>query len=241
MTNPKENNPPGYVIGLDTSGDNCSVAFVRDGLVLNSATKNAPGNQLLYLVPLINDLMEKTSLSRSGYTGVGVTTGPGSYTGLRLGLATAKTLAQVLDVPVVGLNTLDIIAKNAPPGNGCIIPVMDARKKEFFFAAYIYESGKIERISNYNIGGIDKLASFISGHNDGIYILGSGVPFIAGTLRDNDKIHILPDNFWYPKAETVAVETEKIIAKGRGSSYKDIDVFYLREPDAIPLEKQVLK
>ncbi|MCD6309983.1 MAG: tRNA (adenosine(37)-N6)-threonylcarbamoyltransferase complex dimerization subunit type 1 TsaB [Candidatus Eremiobacteraeota bacterium] len=232
-----------YIIGIDTSGDTCGVAFVFNGSILASRSRKAPGSQLVYLVPLINEIIRETGLDITGYSGVGVTTGPGCYTGLRLGLATAKTLSQIVGVPLVGLNTLDIIALNTDGDGRYVIPVMDARKKEFYFGAYKADSGKIKRVSEYNVGKAEKVLNFLAGYDSGVDLLGSGVPLILDSIEKAGlkNVRILPEALWYPGAETVAIEAEKYIKNGQGKLYNEVEVFYLREPDAIPLKKQKLK
>ena len=114
------------ILAFDTATDVATVAFVRDGEVLGERLSRAAR-----VLQDVEELLQEAGLERGDVEGIAVGTGPGSYTGLRMGLVTARTLAVALDVPVSGVSTLDALAAGAPDA----VPVIDARRREVFTRA----------------------------------------------------------------------------------------------------------
>jgi tRNA threonylcarbamoyladenosine biosynthesis protein TsaB len=114
------------ILAFDTATDATTVAFVRDGGVLGERLSRAAR-----VLQDIEELLAETGLERTDVEGIAVGTGPGSYTGLRMGLVTARTLAISLGVPVAGVSTLDALAAGAPGA----VPAIDARRREIFTLA----------------------------------------------------------------------------------------------------------
>jgi tRNA threonylcarbamoyladenosine biosynthesis protein TsaB len=114
------------ILAFDTATDAATVAFVRDGGVLGERLSRAAR-----VLQDIEELLAEAGLERTDVEGIAVGTGPGSYTGLRMGLVTARTLAISLGVPVAGVSTLDALAAGAPGA----VPVIDARRREVFTLA----------------------------------------------------------------------------------------------------------
>ena len=114
------------ILAFDTATDVATVAFVRDGDVLGERLSRA-----VRVLQDVEELLEEAGLERNDVEGIAVATGPGSYTGLRMGLVTARTLAISLGVPVAGVSTLDALAAGAPGA----VPVIDARRREVFTLA----------------------------------------------------------------------------------------------------------
>jgi tRNA threonylcarbamoyladenosine biosynthesis protein TsaB len=110
-------------LAFDTATDVATVALVRDGEVLGERASRA-----VRVLRDVEDILEESGLASSDVDGIVVGTGPGSYTGLRMGLVTARALAISLGVPVAGVSTLDALAAGAPGG----VPVLDARRSEVF-------------------------------------------------------------------------------------------------------------
>jgi tRNA threonylcarbamoyladenosine biosynthesis protein TsaB len=114
------------VLAFDTATDAATSALVRDGCVLGERTSRA-----VRILADADDLLSKAGIERDELEGIVVGTGPGSYTGLRMGLVTARTLAFALDVPVAGVSTLAALAAGSPGA----VPVVDARRGEVFTLA----------------------------------------------------------------------------------------------------------
>jgi len=128
-----------FLLALDTSTPVISVALVRNGLVVREASYGEPGGAQMHgemLAPLIRDVMEGTSYLE--LDGIAVGTGPGPYTGLRVGLVTAETIAHAADLPVFGVNSLDAIAhgERRHGAEGLISVGIDVKRKEYAVSMY---------------------------------------------------------------------------------------------------------
>lgn len=123
-------------LGIDTSNSPLSVALVKDGTVLIEETSNLKINHSLTAMPAIEDMLKKANVSASELTHIAVAEGPGSYTGVRIGLTLAKTLAWSLKIPLHPISSLKVLAANGQYFNGLICPLMDARRGTVFTGLY---------------------------------------------------------------------------------------------------------
>lgn len=120
------------ILGLDTSTEIGSVAILRDGILLGESLVRAPMNLLTWLSPAIQKLLQETKVSIENVDAIATSTGPGYFTGIRLQLATAKTLAQVRQIPLYSVSTLEALAFPCLPHQGMILSCLDARRGEWF-------------------------------------------------------------------------------------------------------------
>ena len=135
------------VLGIDTSAIVCSVGLVSDGKILSETTISNGLTHSETLLPLIKKMLEGESLSLNDVDCIAISTGPGSFTGLRIGISTAKGLAISLNKPCFSASTLEALAMNATDFEGRIVcPVMDARRGEFYNALFLVEDKKLVRL-----------------------------------------------------------------------------------------------
>ncbi len=142
------------ILGLDTSTRAVCVGIVDGGLLiaeftLNTKEKHSSHSRLL--MPIIDEILGRAKIAIRDIDLIAVTRGPGSWTGLRIGVTTAKCLAYALKKPLIGLPTLDILAHNIPFAKGLICPLIDARKGEVYTALYRSRGEDIERLSDYEV------------------------------------------------------------------------------------------
>lgn len=123
-------------LGIDTSSSPLTVAIVRNGEVLVEETQNLKINHSLRAMPLVEEMMEKAGIVPADLTHIAAAEGPGSYTGVRIGLTIAKTLAWTLGIPLYTVSSLKVLAANAEGFDGLICPLVDARRGTAFIAAY---------------------------------------------------------------------------------------------------------
>lgn len=131
------------ILHIDTATPVCSVALSRDGILIADCKAESDNMHASSLTLLIEDLMAKSGLNLSGLSAIAVSKGPGSYTGLRIGVSTAKGLAYALDVPVIGIDALQSMAAGFIQLNGSklasnvlLAPMIDARRMEVYMAVY---------------------------------------------------------------------------------------------------------
>ena len=145
------------ILGIDTSTTAASAALVEEGRVVREVTSGAAGgngagpargNHAAILLPLIDDLLLQAKIALSDVGAFAVALGPGSFTGLRIGLATVKGLVYGSNAPVIGVPTLHAVAARVGDHEGFICPFLDARKKEVYAALFRRDGASLERVSD---------------------------------------------------------------------------------------------
>jgi len=124
------------ILGIDTSNSPLAIALVKDDTVLIEETQNLKINHSLTAMPAVEELMKKAKIAPGDLTQIVVAEGPGSYTGVRIGLTIAKTLAWSLKIPLTTVSSLKVLAANGQGFNGLVCPIMDARRGTAFTALY---------------------------------------------------------------------------------------------------------
>lgn len=131
-------------LGIETTNAPLSIAIVKDGKLLAEVTQNIKLTHSVGAMPAIEQLMQKVGLKPIDIDGIAVAEGPGSYTGVRIGVTLAKTLAWTLKKPLVGISSLQVLAANAQYFNGYICPIIDARRRNVYTA--VYNGGDLQTI-----------------------------------------------------------------------------------------------
>ncbi len=220
-------------LGMDTSTTQGSVALVRGTELLCEWDLNVPRTHAERLLPAVKHLLEETGIGLDRVEGLAVTTGPGSFTGLRIALATAKALALVTGIPLVGIPTLDVLAENAASYTGLVCPVLDARKKEVFTALYRRDRAgeTLTRLTEYLALSPEKLAERIS---EPALCLGTGIAVYGERLRAaaGVPLHFPPPECHYPRASVLCrLAMEKFEREGPVRP-ADLRALYARASDA---------
>lgn len=123
-------------LGIDTSNSPLAIALVKEDTILIEESTNLKINHSLTAMPAIEEMMAKAKITPAQLTHIAVAEGPGSYTGVRIGLTIAKTLAWSLEIPLHMVSSLKVLAANGQYFDGIICPLMDARRGTAFIAAY---------------------------------------------------------------------------------------------------------
>lgn len=134
------------ILAMDTSNQTLGVALLRDGELIGSYITNVNRNHSVRLMPAVDDLMKEVGMEPEDLDQVVVANGPGSYTGVRIGVTTAKTLAWALDIPVKAVSSLELLAWQGRNSVHTICPFFDARRGLVFTGLYQFENGKAEPI-----------------------------------------------------------------------------------------------
>lgn len=135
-----------YILAIDTSTSILGVAILRDEQVIGEFTTNIAKNQTPRLMPAIDFLMNEVELSPDQLNKIIVAKGPGSYTGVRVGLTTAKSLAWALDIPIVGVSSLQSLAYQGRFFSAYICPFFDARRETVFTGLYKWEKNQLVQV-----------------------------------------------------------------------------------------------
>jgi len=131
------------VLAIDTSNYVLGVAIVDQEKVIGEVITNLPKNHSVRVMPTIEQLMKECGIKPKELDRIVVAMGPGSYTGVRIGVTIAKTLAWSLQIPLVGVSSLEVLAANGRHFNGSISPIFDARRGQVYTGLYRYEEKRL--------------------------------------------------------------------------------------------------
>jgi len=190
------------IIGFDTTTSYLSICIINGQDVIDSMHEDMKLRHSSQLIPIIDTMFKHSGLVLQNIDGIAVSIGPGSFTGLRIAVATAKALSLATGIPVVGVPTLDAIVHNYIGINGYIAPILDARKNRVYSAFYSSKNGCIKRISDYILTDIESLLRSIK-HK--IMFIGDGVNLYKSYIKEKAPIaeFSLSDK-WYPSGKVIA-------------------------------------
>ena len=145
------------ILALDSSGIVASVAVVEDDTLLAEYTVNYKKTHSQTLLPMLDEIVKMTELELESVDAIAVAAGPGSFTGLRIGSATAKGLGLALKKPLVAVPTVDALAYNLYDAQGLICPIMDARRKQVYTGIYRFEEHQLMTLREQWAAPIEEL------------------------------------------------------------------------------------
>ncbi len=162
------------ILGIETSTPQPSVAIGSEQGVVASALVSRGASHNEFLLPAMLFCLDKAGLGFRNLGGVAVSLGPGLYSGMRVGVATAKALAQALAVPILGLGSLDLVAYEVRYSSKVICACLDARRGEVFHAFYRSSPGGIQRMTEFRVETPQQLATTIVSQGEDVLIVGTG-------------------------------------------------------------------
>lgn len=162
------------ILGIDSSAVSAGCAVVKDGRVLAEGFVNVGLTHSQTLLPLISDTIARAGTSLSECDAIAVSQGPGSFTGVRIGIATVKGLAFTGGIPCIGVSTLEAIAFGAACAEGVLCAVMDARRAQVYNAMFACRDGAVTRLCEDRAVAIEELAAEINAAEQTVWLCGDG-------------------------------------------------------------------
>jgi len=219
------------ILGIETATMTGGLALIDEGKLIAEYTLNMKTTHSSRLMPALDWILKDVSLDKNQIDGIAVSIGPGSFTGLRIGLATAKGLALGLNIPLIGVPTLDALAHNVPYSVYQVCPVLDARKKEVYSALFQCENDVLVRKSTYQVISPADLANQI---HEKTVMLGDAIDVYRELFKEKlrELIVFAPDAQRLPRAAVIA---EMGLAKLKAGEVLDLassEPFYIRRADA---------
>ncbi|WP_347353718.1 tRNA (adenosine(37)-N6)-threonylcarbamoyltransferase complex dimerization subunit type 1 TsaB [Acetoanaerobium noterae] len=173
------------ILGIDTSSSSLSVAVMDDDLLKGEFTLNHKLTHSEQMMPLLDSLLSHLELKMSDIDLIGVSVGPGSFTGIRIGVAAANAMAMALDIPVVGISSLEAMAYTAGETAYTIVSTFDAQRDRFYFNAYRFENAELKALEAEDVLEKEDLIKKLESY-DKVLLLGDAV-FINEELPLNVK------------------------------------------------------
>ena len=176
------------ILGLDSSGIVASVAIVEDDTLLAEYTVNYKKTHSQTLLPMLDELVKMTELDMDTIDGIAVAAGPGSFTGLRIGSATAKGLGLALKKPLISVPTVDALAFNLYDAEGLICPIMDARRNQVYTGIYKFENHELIPVRQQWAEDAAELIRILNETGQPVTFLGDGVPVFGELIKQELKV-----------------------------------------------------
>lgn len=173
------------ILAIDTSNLPLSIAVVTEERVLSEWTSSVMRNHSERLMPLLESMLREAGLKPKDIDLIAVAQGPGSYTGVRIGVTTAKTMAWALQKPLVGVSSLMALAYQIPYFPGIIVPMFDARRARVFTAGYRWNDGSLTEVIQEQILHLRDLSELLLKTGEPVLFLGDDVRIYQDDLRDS--------------------------------------------------------
>lgn len=213
------------ILAFESSAKAASVALVRDGALISQYSQCTALTHSRTLLPMAEDMLKNAELSMTDVDMIAVAHGPGSFTGIRIGVSTVKGLSWAADKPCVGVSTLEAMAWHGLAAGGYVCPVMDARRAQVYNAIFRIEEGRPVRMTEDRPIALEELAQELSALDGPIFLVGDGTELTKNYM---DKAGIVctaaPENLRWQSAWGVAMAAAD---KQPGSS-QELMCVYLR-------------
>ncbi len=221
------------IIGIDSSGLVAGVAVYSDGIITAEYTTNYKKTHSQTLLPMLEEIQKMTDLDLSDIDAIAVASGPGSYTGLRIGSATAKGMGLALDIPIIEVPTLEGLAYNLWGTSAFVCPIMDARRKQVYTGIYEFEPELSPVLAGCAMQ-LDELIEQINSFGSEVIFLGDGVPVYREILEEKLEVpyKFAPPHRMYQSAASVATLGAEYFKKGVYVSADDHAPGYYRKSQA---------
>lgn len=218
------------VLGIETSTPQASVAIGSEQGVVASAMVSRGANYNEFLLPAIRFCLEESRLGYRNLGAVAVSLGPGLFSGMRVGVATAKAIAQTLSLPMVGMASLDLVAYEVRYAPKTICAVLDARRNEVFHAFYRASPGGIQRMTEYRVEKPGQLAIGIASRPEEVLLVGNGALLYRDMFEELGSVaEVGTMSHAFPNARSlVELSLPRLFREDFDSPY-DLKPLYLRQ------------
>lgn len=222
-----------YTLAFDSAAKIASVAVMADEKIIASFSIDNGLTQSELLLPMAEDMLKSLGLTFGDIGLLATSVGPGSFTGVRIGVSLVKGLAFGRNIPCVGVSTLDGLAENLNGLSGIIVPCMDARRSQVYTAVYSSDGEKIKKLTEDMAIPITELFERLRDFSEDIYIVGDGYDIVKAKLGELGlKTNSTPLELRLESAASVARIAYKKYKSGEYTSDGVLSPIYLRLPQA---------
>ena len=218
------------ILAVDTTTRSCSAAVVAKSGLLAEIILDNDQTHARHLMKMVDQVLELAGVSLNALDGFAVTRGPGSFTGLRIGLSSIKGLGRATGKPIVAVSSLEALATQVGPVAMTIFALIDAYRKEVYLAGYRYEKDRLKRVIPETVAGPEKVLAMVQGP---AVFVGNGAVTYRRVLVENlgESAHFTQDLHNTIRAATVArIALSRLESEGCDAA--DITPVYLRKSDA---------
>ncbi|MGQ9556374.1 MAG: tRNA (adenosine(37)-N6)-threonylcarbamoyltransferase complex dimerization subunit type 1 TsaB [Desulfurispora sp.] len=220
------------LLALETATPVASVAVYRQEQLQVLHSLHSQRTHSVQLGPMIKSALSGAGLQMTDLQGLAVSSGPGSFTGLRIGLAVAKTLGQVLNIPLCGVSTLDALAYRLRFTRGYVCAMLYARKNEVYYALYSCGGGQISRLTPLQAAAPQQVAGELAGYGEEVLCVGDGVLAYGEIFSRVENLVVSGGALNLPGADCIAELGLAMLREGCWSSAFDLMPEYVRLSEA---------
>lgn len=231
------------VLAIESSSHVAGAALADEDKLISECILNRGLTHSECLMTIIDNTLTMGAVGVEDIDVFAVSKGPGSFTGLRIGIATIKGLAQSVDRPVVGIPTLDGIAYNIQYTHHLICPIMDARRKQVYTSLYEYKGSRLSRIDEYRALSIEEVLDRLVKQERHVIFLGDGIG-AYGELIENrmgEKALFAPASIREQRPSSIASLAVEMAREGHTEDFRQIVPFYLRKSQAEQKRREKLQ
>ena len=222
------------ILGLDSSGIVASVAIVEDDVLIAEYTVNYKKTHSQTLLPMLDEIAKMTELDLNSIDAIAVAAGPGSFTGLRIGSATAKGLGLALKKPLIAIPTVEGLAYNLYDISGLICPIMDARRKQVYTGIYRFTDHQLKVVEDQMAVPMETVIEKLNQYAETVTFLGDGVPVFHELIAEKMTVpySFAPAHVNKQRAAAVAALGEIYYRQGKTETAMEHVPDYLRVSQA---------
>lgn len=223
-----------FVLGIEAATPVAGVAVVEDGRILAERLVNNRRTHSVNLLPMIKAVIEEAGITPQDINGVAVSAGPGSFTGLRIGMTTAKTLAWIWQIPVIGVSTLEALVLPLVAREQILCPILNARKNEVYTNIFKGKAGRPESLSGPLAISISELVQRLDKWPEKITFIGDAVPVYQEEIKKlmGDRAEFGPQASMVPRGAAVAELGYLEMVAGGGVLPLELKADYIRLSEA---------
>ncbi len=218
------------ILAIESTGLVAGIAVVEDDNLLGEYTMNHKKTHSQTLLPMLDELSKMIELDLNSIDAIAVSKGPGSFTGLRIGSATAKGLGLALDKPIIPVPTVDAMAYNLWGTDKAVCPLMDARRQQAYTGLYEFENGNLKAVVPQCAVDISEIIEKVNENKKAVIFLGDGVPVFKEYIAEHVTVpcEFAPATCNRQRASGVAVLGQLLYEQGSVESAAEHKPDYLR-------------
>ncbi|AKA71651.1 tRNA (adenosine(37)-N6)-threonylcarbamoyltransferase complex dimerization subunit type 1 TsaB [Clostridium scatologenes] len=221
------------ILSLDSATEAATCAVIEDNKLLGEITFNYKKQHSILMMPMIDKLLNNLKIDINSLDGFVVSKGPGSFTGLRIGVSTIKGLSQGTGKPFVSVSSLDALAYNLAYTCETICPIIDALRNNVYTALYNFVDNKLQRVSDYMIISIDDLISTINEQNLKVCFIGDAIYKFKEKLTTNIKnVNFAPAHLNLVRASSLGEIGLNLLNSGIKDDLYTFSPLYIRKSQA---------
>lgn len=221
------------VLSIDSATEAASCAVLEDNKLLSEITFNFKKQHSVILMPLVDNLLKNLQLDLKDIDGFVVSKGPGSFTGLRIGMSMIKGLSQGTKKPFVSVSSLDALAYNMAYTSGIICPIIDALRDNVYTALYSFKDNNLVKEQDYTVIHIDELINLLKEKQQPVCFIGDAVPKFKDKLNESlEKVSFAPPHLNLVRASALGELGLKLLNQGTQDNLYTSAPIYLRKSQA---------